>query len=129
MNQVPTMVQPDLSDPVMQMKGQKDDPNSVTSLNVRAQVLQAQAVADSKYDPPVPPSSGSTTEMFLDKSNNVMIAGIARDNISTRVIFFIAGLILIVFLCWYVSPKGTYKEFTSLCGFASGFKLPRIFRR
>lgn len=125
-NQVPIMVQPDLSDPVMQMKGQKEDPNSVASLNVRAQVLQAQAIADSKYDPPVPPPSGST-EPFTN--NNILIAGVAKDNIRTRIIFFIAGLILIVFLCWYVSPKGTYKEFSTLCGFVSGFKLPRIFRR
>jgi hypothetical protein len=121
--QVPTAVQPDLSDPAMQMKGQKEDPNSVASLNTKAQVLQAQSVADSRYDPKVPPPS--STAPFLDFGNGE----VAQDNIRTRIIFFIAGLILIVFICWYVNPKSTFKGLTSLCGFTSVIKLPRIFRR
>ena len=117
---VPTMIQPDLSDPVMQMKGQKEDPDSIASLSTRAQVMQAQSMADSRYDPSVP-SSGSprTKAPFLDFG-----AGqIAHDNIKTRITLFIAGLILILFICWYVNPKST------VCGLTSLIKLPSIFRR
>ncbi len=122
--QVPTAVQPDLSDPAMQMQGQKEDPNSVASLNTKAQVLQAQSIADSRYDPPAP-ASGSSKAPFLDFGGQ----GVAQDNIKTRVIFFIAGLLLIVFICWYVNPKSTFQGLKGICGFTSAIKLPRIFRR
>ncbi len=121
--QVPTAVQPDLSDPAMQMPGQKEDPNSVASLNTKAQVMQAQSVADSRYDPPAPVSGSKAP--FLDFGG----AGVAQDNIKTRVIFFIAGLLLIVFICWYVNPKSTSQGLKGICGFTSAIKLPRIFRR
>ncbi len=91
-NEVTTMIQPQLNDPAMQMTGQKEDPNSIAALATKSQVQNGQAIADSRYDPKVEPS-GSLKAPFLDYS-----PGIAKDNIKTRVIFFIAGLLLIVLI-------------------------------
>jgi hypothetical protein len=121
-NEVPTSIQPELNDPAMQMAGQKEDPNSIASLSAKSQIQQGQAVADSRYDPKVEPSGSKAP--FMDYS-----PGIAKDNIKTRIIFFIAGLLLIVFICWYVSPSNTFKGLQSLCGLGSLIKLPRLFRR
>ena len=121
-NEVPTMIQPELNDPAMQMAGQKEDPNSIASLATKSQVQQGQAVADSRYDPKVEPSGSKAP--FIDYS-----PGIAKDNIKTRIIFFIAGIILIVFLCWYVSPSSTFSGLKSICGFVPFNKITRLFRR
>ncbi len=124
-NEVPTMIEPQLNDPAMQMAGQNEDPNSIASLASKSQVQQGQAVADSRYDPKVEPSgSGGSKTPFIDYS-----PGVAKDNIKTRIIFFIAGLILIVFICWYVSPSSTFKGLKSICSLGSLIKIPRLFRR
>ena len=119
-NEVPTMVQPELNDPAMQMQGQKEDPNSIAALATKSQVQSGQAVADSRYDPKVERSGSG----FLDYS-----PGIAKDNIKTRIIFFIAGLLLIVFICWYISPSNTFSGLRSICGFMPFNKMTRLFRR
>jgi hypothetical protein len=58
---IPAFVQPSLTSPEMQMPGATADPNSIGAVAQAAQVLQAQAVADSQYDPAVParPKSAS----------------------------------------------------------------------
>ncbi len=58
---IPSYVQPSLTSPEMQMTGATADPNSIGAVAQAAQVLQAQAVADSQFDPAVParPKSAS----------------------------------------------------------------------
>jgi hypothetical protein len=51
---IPSYVQPSLTSPEMQMIGATADPNSIGAVAEAAQVLQAQAVADSQFDPAVP---------------------------------------------------------------------------
>ncbi len=52
--QAPKLVQPDYTTPESQMKSETTDPNSPTNIGTRMQVLQAQAIADSIYDPAIP---------------------------------------------------------------------------
>ncbi len=128
-NEVPTMVQPELNDPAMQMSGQKEDPNSIASLATKSQVQQGQAVADSRYDPKVEPSGSNASGGSLKAPFTDYSPGIAKDNIKTRIIFFIAGIILIIFICWYVSPSSTFSGLKSICGFVPFNKITRLFRR
>ena len=51
---IPEYVQPSLTSPEMQVIGANADPNSIGATAQAAQVLQAQAVADSMYDPAIP---------------------------------------------------------------------------
>lgn len=134
-NEVPTMVQPELNDPAMQMSGQKEDPNSIASLATKSQVQQGQAVADSRYDPKVEPSGSGLQGTASPNASGLQAPftdyspGIAKDNIKTRIIFFIAGIILIIFLCWYVSPSSTFSGLKSICSFIPFNKITRLFRR
>lgn len=52
---IPKEVQPSLTSPESQMAAAKADPNSLAAISERTQVIAAQAVADSEYDPAVPP--------------------------------------------------------------------------
>lgn len=52
---IPKDVQPSLTSPESQMQAAAADPNSLAAITMRTQVIAAQAVADSEYDPPVPP--------------------------------------------------------------------------
>lgn len=52
---IPKEVQPAFTSPESQMAGAKADPNSLAAISERTQVIAAQAVADSEYDPAVPP--------------------------------------------------------------------------
>ena len=67
--QAPTLVQPDVNTPESQMIGENADPNSTTNIGKRMKVLQAQAIADSIYDPAIPPP----TESFADYSRQNML--------------------------------------------------------
>ncbi len=58
---IPAYVQPSLTSPEMQVIGANADPNSIGATTQAAQVLQAQAVADSMYDPAVPPRPKSAS--------------------------------------------------------------------
>ena len=52
---IPKEVQPSFTSPESQMVAAKADPNSLAAISERTQVIAAQAVADSEYDPAVPP--------------------------------------------------------------------------
>lgn len=54
--QVPTFVQPEINTPESQIRGDAADPNSATAISRQLSRLQGQAIADSKYDPAVPPA-------------------------------------------------------------------------
>ena len=58
---IPAYVQPSQTSPEMQVIGANADPNSIGAVSQAAQILQAQAVADSMYDPAIPsrPKSAS----------------------------------------------------------------------
>jgi hypothetical protein len=51
----PTFVQPEYNTPESQMPSEKGNPNSSTNLMTRLSILQSQAIADSIYDPAIPP--------------------------------------------------------------------------
>lgn len=52
---IPKEVQPSLTSPESQLQAAAADPDSIAAISMRTQVLAAQAIADSEYDPPVPP--------------------------------------------------------------------------
>ncbi len=58
---IPAYVQPSLTSPEMQVIGANADPSSIGATAQAAQVLQAQAIADSMYDPAVPPRPKPTS--------------------------------------------------------------------
>ena len=84
---IPAYVQPSLTSPEMQVVGANSDPNSIGAVAEAAQVLQAQAVADSKYDPAVPSRPKSTS-------------GFANPQLPTYLILIV--LVLIVGLYFYI---------------------------
>lgn len=49
------MVQPESNTPESQMPTEINDPNSTVNLSKVMLKMQAQAIADSKYDPAIPP--------------------------------------------------------------------------
>lgn len=70
--QAPKLVQPDYTTPESQSKSDSLDPNSSVNIDMRMKVLQAQAVADSIYDPAIPPS----TENFCNYGRNITGLGL-----------------------------------------------------
>ncbi len=67
-------MQPDYTTPESQMKNETTDPNSAVNIDMRMKVMQAQAIADSIYDPAVPPP----TENFENYSRqNILLSLVA----------------------------------------------------
>ena len=52
---IPKEVQPSITSPESQLQAAAADSNSLAAISMRTQVIAAQAIADSEYDPPVPP--------------------------------------------------------------------------
>ena len=72
--QAQKLVQPDYTTPESQMKSEITDPNSPVNLDMRMKVMQAQAIADSIYDPAIPPA----TENFENYSRqNILLSVVA----------------------------------------------------
>jgi hypothetical protein len=97
---IPKEVQPSLTSPESQMAAVKADPNSLAAISERTQVIAAQAVADSEYDPSVPPPrrniSGFTDYgrrisflLLLLATLLIVILAIAIPAIQKRVTHFI----------------------------------------
>ncbi len=121
-NEVPRMIQPAANSIDAQMPGAKSDSGNVSNIQKQADIINGQGVADSLYDPPVPPPESSSG--FTD-----MKAGIATDNIMMRICCFIAGLLIIILICYTIHCGGFSNMIKSRGrGLSSLFKMPRLFR-
>ena len=87
---IPKEVQPSITSPESQMQAAAADPNSLSAISIRTQVIAAQAVADSEYDPPVPPPRRN-------------ISGF-QNYAQHRILIIILATLLIVILAIYIHP-------------------------
>lgn len=115
LTEVPKQVQPVINSPEAQMPGIENDPNSIAAIAKKAQVLQGQSITDSMYDPPLPPPAGSSGFKNYD-------AGIAYDNLWSRIIIFIA-ILAIIYVVARLCSGG------SLSYIIPKFKIQRLFRK
>jgi hypothetical protein len=85
--QVPTFVQPQLNTPESQIREEASDPSSATAIALELTRLQGQAIADSKYDPAIPPP----VEAYVDYARPMGLGIIAAA--------------LLIGLHMYIRPK------------------------
>jgi hypothetical protein len=124
LKEVPNMVQPAANSIEAQMPGVTSDPGNISSLQKQADIINGQGLADSLYDPPVPPPEKTIKSGFTD-----MRAGIANDNLITRICCFIAGLLIIILICYTIKCGGFSNMFKARGrGLTSLFKMPVLFR-
>ncbi len=123
-NEVPTMIQPSANSIEAQMPGASSDSGNISSLQKQADIINGQGLADSLYDPPVPPPEKFIKSGFVD-----MHAGIANDNLMTRICCFLAGLLIIILICYSIKCGGFSNMFKARGrGLTSLFKMPVLFR-
>lgn len=99
---IPKEVQPSITSPESQMQAAAADPNSLAAISMRTQVIAAQAVADSEYDPPVPPPRRNVSGFQNYGRHRILVA--------------ILTTLLIVILAVYMHPTITWRTYMPRIG-------------